>query len=375
MSKYSDAYFMARAINIAKRGQFTTTPNPNVGCVVVKDNQVLAEGWHKKAGEGHAEVNALAQLSLEQSSGATAYVTLEPCSHYGRTPPCAKRLIEAQVAKVVVAMLDPNPQVAGNGIKMLQSAGIEVVTGVLEQDAVALNPGFLSQMIRQRPFVQVKLACSIDGKTALSNGESKWITASDARRDVQKHRALSCAVLSTAKTVLRDDAKLSVRDGDLTFDYPLEANHGEIRQPLKIILDGSDLITQERAKQLALFEQTGQVLLVKSTQEVCWQADGVDSVCLSYTAEQGFCLDALMQLCSERQLNLVWVEAGSTLASSFIEQSLYDQLIVYMAPKILGANGLEVLPLGPYSGMAETKQLALCELKQVGQDIKLTFEQ
>ena len=232
-----DNKFMALAIDLAKRGKYTVSPNPSVGCVVVKDHTVLAQGWHKKAGTGHAEVNAFAQLTPEQSLGATAYVTLEPCSHYGRTPPCAKLLQDSGVSRVVIAMEDPNPSVAGRGITMLQQAGIQVDVGILEAEARALNLGFLSRMEQKKPYVQVKLASSLDGKTALANGESKWITGEAARSDVQTHRAEACAILSTASTVLADDAALNVRAEQLSFEYPLDETNAEIRQPIKVILD------------------------------------------------------------------------------------------------------------------------------------------
>lgn len=372
-----DYEFMALAIQLAKRGQFTTTPNPNVGCVVVKDEQILAEGWHQKAGTGHAEVNALNQLSLEQTRGATAYVTLEPCSHYGRTPPCADRLVKAEVSRVVIGMLDPNPKVAGNGIRILEDADVKVDVGLLEQDVRALNPGFLSQMERKRPFVQVKLASSLDGKVALSNGESKWITGSKARADVQKHRALSCGVLTTSKTVIRDNAKLNVRGSELNFDYPKQEFAPELRQPLKIILDGSNTITLEKVNELAVFENDSQVLIVKSDKHHLWPeqlSENVKTVCCDYDKTNGFDLTQVLAICSQYNVNQLWVEAGGTLASSFVEQDLYDELIVYMAPKILGKDGLEVLPIGPYSSMQNTVDLSLSETKQVGNDIKFTFK-
>ncbi len=202
MSQFSaiDYQMMSRAIELAKRGRFTTAPNPNVGCVITVNNEVVGEGYHKKAGEPHAEVHAL-RMAAERAKGATAYVTLEPCSHYGRTPPCAEGLIKAGVSKVICAMSDPNPQVAGRGFNMLREAGIEVSVGLLEQDARALNPGFLKKMETGMPFVQLKMAASLDGQTALSNGVSQWITGPEARQDVQAYRAQSGAILSTSKTV------------------------------------------------------------------------------------------------------------------------------------------------------------------------------
>jgi diaminohydroxyphosphoribosylaminopyrimidine deaminase/5-amino-6-(5-phosphoribosylamino)uracil reductase len=295
-SETTDLTFMARAIALAKKGRFTTTPNPNVGCIVVKDGTIIGEGWHQRAGTGHAEVNALAGLSVDSSRGATAYVTLEPCSHYGRTPPCAMRLIEAQVSRVVVAMLDPNPLVAGKGIAMLEQAGIDVTTGVMEADARALNPGFLSRMERDRPFIQVKLASSLDGKTALENGASKWITAKAARRDVQTFRALSCAILTSAKTVIVDNAKLNVREDALNFEYPKRQFDGQVRQPTVVVLDGNNRITKNKSKELDLFASGSRVILVKSRQSDCFDDENTECIVMDYE-ESGFAMDAVVELC------------------------------------------------------------------------------
>ena len=369
-----DHEFMARAINLAKKGRFTTTPNPNVGCVVVKDEEIIGEGWHQKAGTGHAEVNALANVDSGLSHQSTAYVTLEPCSHVGRTPPCAKRLIEAGVCRVVIAMLDPNPRVAGNGVRLLKEAGIGVEVGLLASEARALNPGFLTRMEQQRPFVQVKLAASIDGKTALENGDSKWITSAEARADVQKHRAESCAIISTAQTVLADNAKLNVRQEQLPLKYPKTDVIDQIRQPIKIILDGRGQLTRQHVSSLGLFQQEARVVLVRteSTDEFR-DFPWVETLALPHIRHSGFDLEQVLNWCYRRELGLVWVEAGATLAASFIEQNLYDELIVYLAPKILGRNGREMLPIGPLTNMSQVLELTTLESRQVGDDIKLTF--
>ena len=240
MSDVADIQYMQQAINLAKLGRFTTSPNPNVGCVIVKNNQVIGQGYHQKAGQGHAEVNALKQAG-DNANGATAYVTLEPCSHYGRTPPCADGLITAGISRVVVAMMDPNPLVAGRGIEKLQCAGIQVDSGVLEQQANALNPGFIKRMQTNLPFVTVKLGVSLDGRTALENGVSQWITASDARVDVQQFRAQHCAILTGSGTVLKDNPSLNLRWQELGSVRDV-INESQLRQPIRVVIDSHNQV-------------------------------------------------------------------------------------------------------------------------------------
>ncbi|QTH63848.1 bifunctional diaminohydroxyphosphoribosylaminopyrimidine deaminase/5-amino-6-(5-phosphoribosylamino)uracil reductase RibD [Psychrosphaera ytuae] len=376
----TDLAYMAEAVQLAKRGQYTTTPNPNVGCVIVKNQQIIGKGWHKKAGTGHAEVNALANLTKAASSGATAYVTLEPCSHYGRTPPCALRLVEAGVSRVVVGMLDTNPQVSGNGIKILEEAGIEVEVGVLEAECRALNPGFFSIMERQRPFVQIKLAASLDGKTALHNGESKWITGPAARADVQTYRAKASAILTSASTVLQDDASMNVRQEQLNFNYPLDETNTNIRQPHVVVLDGRARLKPEVATSLKLFNTGAHVILIQNKNseysEQAFSEKGFDQVTvekLEYDPTSGFDLNDVMSVCTQLQFNTVWVEAGGRLAASFIHEKIADELIVYIAPKIMGQGGFDVIPLGPFSEMNQTVSLTTKDMRQVGEDIRLTY--
>ena len=375
----NDLRYMSQAIQLAKKGRFTTTPNPNVGCVIVKNNIIIGQGWHQKAGTEHAEVHALKGLSLEQSKGATAYVTLEPCSHFGRTPPCAEALIKANIARVVIAMQDPNPQVAGNGVRLLNSAGIQTVVGVLESEARALNPGFLKQMEHKKPFVQLKLASSLDGKTALHNGQSKWITDSAARADVQTYRAMSCAIISSAKSVIADNAKLNVRANDLNFDYPFNGNVRQVRQPVKIILDGSNNLTTSNARELELFKDQDARIIIAKTPEHAEEADNafdefanVEIAAIDYQNGQ-FDLAQLLNACHGWQLNRVWVEAGAKLSASFVEQNLVDQLIVYIAPKLMGKNAIDLMPVGPFEKMTQAIELNLQDYRIIGNDIKLTY--
>lgn len=354
-----DIQYMSRALELARRGSYTTSPNPCVGCVIVKDGEIVGEGYHQYAGGPHAEVNALAQAG-DKAKDAVCYVTLEPCSHYGRTPPCADRLIEVGVAKVVAAMVDPNPQVSGRGLKKLEDAGIEVHSGLLEADALALNPGFIKRMKGQGPFVQCKLASSLDGKTALKNGKSQWITASDARQDVQKYRAGACAIVSGADTVLVDDASLNVR-------WQYDENKAP-RQPVRVIID-----TQNRLNPaLKLFSIDSPIILVRKTldNQHQWPHFVEQVVVAQHNGKAD--LKALLSLLADKGLNQVWLEAGATLAGAFIEQGLVDELIIYQAPKLIGSHGRALLHLDEYTEMSQVLDLNLKDVRMVGQDLRIT---
>lgn len=367
---------MVRALELAKRGIYTTAPNPNVGCVITRDGEIVGEGFHLKAGEPHAEVHAL-RMAGEKAVGATAYVTLEPCSHYGRTPPCAEGLIKAKVAKVICAMQDPNPQVSGRGIQMLRDAGIDVEIGLLEADAKALNPAFIKKMQTGMPFVQLKMAASLDGQTALNNGKSQWITSPQARQDVQAFRAMSGAILSTSKTVIDDNASLNVRWDDLPSGvqsrYGLKPSDGlkpsenlntqdqerRIRQPIRVILDRQNQLTSD----LKLFQTEGSVLRV-ATQH--------SDVIVTETNPQQLDLTELMsELASQHNINHVWVEAGATLAGQLLINGLVDELIVYLAPKLMGSDGRGLIGALGLECMSQVIELDIQDVRQVGQDIRL----
>lgn len=359
MSQFSplDFQMMSRAIQLAKGGIYTTAPNPNVGCVITRDGEIVGEGFHFKAGEPHAEVHAL-RMAGEKAEGATAYVTLEPCSHYGRTPPCAEGLINAKVAKVICAMQDPNPQVAGRGIQMLRDAGIEVQVGLLEADAYALNPAFIKRMKTGMPFVQLKMAASLDGQTALANGQSQWITSPQARQDVQKYRAQSGAILSTSKTVLDDNASLNVRWDDLPQSVQANYLQQDLRQPVRVILDRQQQLTPE----LKLFQSTGAKLIVSEQGDIAPILDSEQRIDLKAT---------FAQLVSQHNVNHLWVEAGATLASSLIRADLVDELILYLAPKIMGSDGRGLLGALGLESMAEVVELDIQDVRQVGKDIRI----
>ncbi|EIF2702946.1 MULTISPECIES: bifunctional diaminohydroxyphosphoribosylaminopyrimidine deaminase/5-amino-6-(5-phosphoribosylamino)uracil reductase RibD [Vibrio] len=357
---FSDLDFamMSRAIKLAKRGIYTTAPNPNVGCVIVRDEEIVGEGYHHRAGEPHAEVHAM-RMAGEKAVGATAYVTLEPCSHYGRTPPCAEGLIKAKVARVVCAMVDPNPKVAGRGIQMLRDAGIEVQIGLLEQDALALNPGFIKYMRTGMPFVQLKMAASLDGQSALSNGQSQWITSPAARQDVQRYRAISGGILSTSKTVIDDNASLNVRWDDLPNSVQAQYLQEELRQPVRVILDRQNHLTDA----LKLFHTDGERVIVSSDGDCIPLLDSADQIDLSTT---------LKRISDEHHINHLWVEAGATLASAMIKANLVDELIVYLAPKLMGSDGRGLIGALGLSAMADVIDLNITDVRMVGVDIRIT---
>jgi diaminohydroxyphosphoribosylaminopyrimidine deaminase/5-amino-6-(5-phosphoribosylamino)uracil reductase len=358
MSVRQDVFYMARAIQLAKRGRYTTDPNPRVGCVLVRNNVVIGEGWHVKAGLGHAEVEAL--KNVHDTQGATAYVTLEPCSHHGKTPPCCDALIKAGVSRVVAAMQDPNPQVSGRGLAKLKAAGIEVSCGVLQEDAIALNRGFIKRMTENRPFVRSKLAMSLDGRTAMASGESKWITSAQARADVHRLRAESSAILTGINTVLADDPALNAR---VAWD---------VVQPIRVVLD-SGLNMPVTARMAKLPGRN--LILTCSRDDQKQQALQEIGFEIYQLADKNARLDlhAVMNFLAQQQINEVLVEAGSILNGALLAEGLVDEWVVYMAPCILGDQGRGLFSLPGLQQMADKKQLKLLDVRQVGQDLKLTY--
>ena len=351
-----DHGMMARALQLAERGLWTTSPNPRVGCVVVRDGEIVGEGWHEKAGEPHAEVNAL-RAAGERARGATAYVTLEPCSHHGRTPPCAEALIVAGVARVVAAMSDPNPLVAGNGLAMLRASGIDTASGLLESEARELNIGFVSRMIRGRPWLRLKAAASLDGKTALNNGVSQWITGPDARQDGQRWRARACAILTGIGTVRDDDPQLNVR----AVETP--------RQPLRVVVD-SRLETPLTAKIL----RGGPVLVAAAVDDEkranSLRAAGAEVVVVP-NLQGKVELKGLLEELGRRGINEVHAEAGFKLNGSLLREGLVDELLLYLAPCLIGhaASGLFNLP--ELTSLDGKRLLQIRDLRQIGEDIRL----
>ena len=366
-----DYLYMQRAITLAKKGHYTTSPNPRVGCVIVKNRQIVGEGYHIKAGTGHAEVHALA-MAKEQAKDATAYVTLEPCSHFGRTPPCAQALITSGVKEVVVAMVDPNPQVSGSGLSLLEQAGITTKVGLLNAQAQTLNPGFIKMMSTGLPYVRCKLASSLDGKTAMASGESKWITSGQARSDVQRLRAQSCAIITGADSVLMDQARMTVRWqelGSLKETYP----QSELRQPVRVIIDSQNRITPD----LPIFDTPSEVLLVRAAVENNPQWPSfVQQIQLPLAAtacgEDKIDLQAVLQYLAQRGINDVLLESGARLAGAFIEQDLVDELVLYQAPKLMGADGKSLVAMPGIAELSAAKQLTIKDIRMVGPDIRIT---
>jgi len=362
---------MARAIQLAKRGEFTSAPNPNVGCVISNSQGViLGEGWHKKAGTPHAEIHALAQAG-NSAKGATAYVTLEPCSHYGRTPPCADSLIEAGVTRVVAAMVDPNPVVSGKGLAKLQQAGIKTEQGLLQTAAQQLNRGFIKRMVTGKPWVTVKLAASLDGKTALGNGLSQWITGPKARQDVQRHRAKSCAILSGSGTVMADNPMLNVRYAELNLAAD-ELSPENLRQPLRVLLDGRNQLPPSLAcLQPVAGNLAGNILLINGQASEHKFAPHVSQWQGPFNGNK-LDLDKVMSKLGEMQLNHIWVEAGAKLAGALLQNNLIDELILYQAPKLIGGAGQNLFDTMAIEVMDKVIDLTWTDIRQVGDDIKMT---
>lgn len=368
MSVSDDRRHMARALQLAERGLYSTDPNPRVGCVIVADGEVVGEGWHERAGEPHAEVHAL-RMAGDRARDATAYVTLEPCSHHGRTPPCADALIRAGVGRVVVAVEDPNPQVSGGGLQRLREAGIAVETGLLTAQAEAQNPGFLSRMRRGRPFVRIKLAASLDGRTAMASGESQWITGPEARADVQRLRARSSAIVTGIGTLLADRPSLTVREAEMGAlgDYAPPR-----RQPLRVVMDAQ----LRSSADMPLFQQDGDCAVL--TTQMALEAQAAQAADLRAA---GVLVEALgnrskvdpvatLDWLGRRGCNEVLVEAGPTLAGAFLSAGLVDEFWLYQAPVLLGSEARPLLEL-PLQRMTERVPLKVLDRRMLGQDQRM----
>ncbi|RTE86011.1 MULTISPECIES: bifunctional diaminohydroxyphosphoribosylaminopyrimidine deaminase/5-amino-6-(5-phosphoribosylamino)uracil reductase RibD [Gammaproteobacteria] len=360
----TDDYYMSRAIELARKGRFTTHPNPNVGCVIVNgDGNIVGEGWHEKAGEAHAEVHALA-MAGNQAKNATVFVTLEPCSHQGKTGPCADALIKAEVARVVVAMEDPFEQVSGRGINKLREAGIEVDVGVKYEEARQLNLGFLSLCERKKPRIQLKLAMSLDGRTALSNGKSKWVTGKSARQDVHEGRACAGAILTGADTVLADNPQLNVR----AETEELKALEN-LRQPVRVIID-----TQCRLiPALQVFQDGVPVFLVRTKASEQELPEHVTEWVVPEQNEKAD-LTAVVSKIAELGIHSVWAECGAQLAGALVTQDLVDELLVYIAPKLMGNMAKPLVHLPDFAVMRDIVELKLSSMDKIGEDIKLIYQ-
>jgi diaminohydroxyphosphoribosylaminopyrimidine deaminase / 5-amino-6-(5-phosphoribosylamino)uracil reductase len=361
---HADYEYMARALQLAARGLYTAHPNPRVGCVLVRDGKIVGEGWHERAGEPHAEIHALQQAG-EGARGATAYVTLEPCCHHGRTPPCTDALIQAGVARMVVAMIDPNPRIAGQGLEQLKRAGIQIETGVLESEAEKLNPGFIMRMRKQRPYVRCKLAMTLDGRTATATGESKWITSEAARADVQRLRAQSSAIMTGSGTVLADDPRLTVRPELAGIELPAH--------PLRVVLDSRLRITPKAR----LFKEPGEtwVFTTRRERELIEPLRQAGAKLVSLPAEGGHVdlAAVLSYLAAQREINEVLVEAGPILSGALLQARLIDQLVIYMAPMLLGDSGRGLVHIQPdIARLMERIELEITEIRAIGRDWRIT---
>jgi diaminohydroxyphosphoribosylaminopyrimidine deaminase/5-amino-6-(5-phosphoribosylamino)uracil reductase len=352
----ADREHMAEALRLAEKGLFTTTPNPRVGCVIVRDGEAVGAGWHEKTGGPHAEILAL-RAAGTRARGATAYVSLEPCSHHGRTPPCVDALIEAGIARVVAAMQDPNSKVAGNGFARLRAAGIQIESGLMQDEAQALNIGFVARMSRGRPWLRMKIAASLDGRTALANGQSQWITGPEARRDGHAWRARACAVLTGIGTIRDDDPRLNVREIETT------------RQPLKVVVD-SRLQLPLSAKLL----QNGRVLVAAAVEDkaaiAALQDKGAEVVVLP-NARGKVELTALMRELARRELNEVHVEAGYKLNGSLLGEGLVDELLIYLAPSILGDSACGMFSLPELADLAQKRLVQFGDVQTIGSDLRI----
>lgn len=353
----TDLIFMARALQLAEKGRFTTKPNPRVGCVLVKNGKIIGEGFHERAGQAHAEINAL-KNATEDTRGATAYVTLEPCSHHGKTPPCCDALIQTGISRLVVAMSDPNPLVSGRGLKRCEDAGIDITCNVLRTDAEILNRGFISRMTRKRPFVQSKIAMSLDGKTALSNGESQWITSSQARADVHIFRAQSSAILTGIGTVLADNPSLNAR---VDFDCV---------QPIRVILD-SNLQMPLDSKMVNLNSRT-LILTCCGNEQKRTKLENVGfEIYVLPKKNEKIDLNAVMEFLGQQEINDVFVEAGATLNGALLNEKLVDEWLIYMASCVLGDKGRSAFLLPALQSMTEKKLLHWRDVRHVGTDLRM----
>jgi len=354
-----DRSMMARALELAARGLYTTDPNPRVGCVLVREGRIVGEGWHARAGQPHAEPLALAAAGIA-ARGATAYVSLEPCNHHGRTPPCTEALIAAGVARVVYGARDPNPRVSGAGEERLRSAGIEVAGGLLEVESRELNCGFVKRMETGLPWVRVKLAMSLDGRTALANGESRWITADAARKDAQRYRARSSAIVTGIGTVLGDDPAMNVRVPDSD------------RQPWRVVLD-SDLRTPPGSR---IIERDGRVLVFGTRDDAARRAAlEAKSALVEILPSDGgrLRLAEVLARLGRLEMNEVWVEAGPKLAGAFVRASLFDELVVYVAPSLIGGDAMPLVQLPGIAKLDERLRLRFTDISAVGDDLRLTL--
>ena len=355
-----DHHYMAQAIRLAEKGLYTTNPNPRVGCVLVNQNEIVGEGWHQVTGGPHAEINALTQAG-DKARGATAYVTLEPCAHFGKTPPCCSALIDAGVSRVVAAMEDPNPLVAGKGMEQIAQAGIQVQSGLLEAEARALNPGFIKRMREGLPFIRAKLAMSLDGRTAMASGESKWITGSEARQDVQRLRARSSLIMTGIGTVLADDPNMTVRLPEV-----------DITPPWRMVID-PHLSTPFDARILDQANHPTLIVTTSTDSSLIKPLECAGAEVMIVPELQGnIDLAALMQELARREINEVHLESGAILSGSMLRSGLVDEIVIYMAPKLMGNTARGLFHTPGLDRLADAVNLDIQDIRAVGDDWRIT---
>lgn len=362
MFSAADHAYMAQALRLAERGLYTTMPNPRVGCVIVNEGEVIGEGVHLRAGEPHAEIHALRMAEMrasEKIKGADVYVTLEPCGHHGRTPPCAEALVKAGVKRVIAAMQDPNPLVAGKGLAYLAAHGIAGSSGLMEQQARELNPGFIMRMTQARPFVRSKIAASLDGRTALANGTSKWITGEASRYDVQRWRARSSAIMTGIGTVLADDPQLDVRAAELDITC----------QPLRVVVDSRLRISPQ-----SRILQGGDTLIAYASDPDGKARDLREAgaeLMQSADTRGRVCLKSLMQALAQREINELMVESGPALNGALFEAGLIDELLLYYAPVLMGSTARPIAALPEFTRMSQRLELQMLDSRVIGGDMRL----
>ncbi|VFP81849.1 bifunctional diaminohydroxyphosphoribosylaminopyrimidine deaminase/5-amino-6-(5-phosphoribosylamino)uracil reductase RibD [Candidatus Erwinia haradaeae] len=361
----SDKVYMARALELAYRGRFTTAPNPNVGCVLVRNDSIVGEGYHQYRGGLHAEAHALL-MAGEKARGATAYVTLEPCTYYGCTPPCCDALILSGIIRVVFSMKDPNPRVSGRGMYRLQQAGLNVSEGLMALEAEKINRGFLKRMRQGLPWIQLKLGASLDGKTAIANGESQWITSKESRSDVQNLRAQSSAILTTSTTVIMDNPELTVRYKDLDSStselYPVQ----RFRQPIRVVIDNNNRITPQHR----IIDQPGETWLVRTKYNQLDWPNNVKRLDVKYYKNCLNLYSMFLELGS-KQINVILVESGAKFAGALLNAQLVDELIVYLAPRLIGDTGRSLCEIPQLKRLKDALAFNFNDICRIGPDIKL----
>lgn len=362
-----DEFYMKYAIYLANKGKFTTTPNPNVGCVIVKNNNIVGKGWHKKAGQDHAEIHAL-NMAGHKALGSTAYINLEPCIHFGRTPPCCNELIKHGVKKVVIALKDPNPKVSGNGIKFLKKFGIDVVYGILNKQAKKINFSYIKRMKTGLPWIQIKLGSSLDGNIAMSNGESKWITSLEARKDAQYFRAQSSAILSTSSTILKDNPKLTVRWQELNTKIKKIYPKKKLRNPIRIILDSKNVIRPSHN----IISQPGKNILVRLNKDKIKWPKNTEQLIIP-ALKNHINIKMLLETLGKKEINYLLVESGSILSGFLLQNGYFDEIIIYLSGKVLGNQTISLFQLKNISKISECINLSFKKVSKIGSDIRLVL--